>query len=60
MTFSPDGYTLAAGGEDDTVHLWNTDPATAATWICAHTGQPITRQEWALFIPTVPYSPPCR
>ena len=60
VAFSPNGTTLAAGGEDHTVHLWDISTTSVADWICATSGQPITRQEWTEFIPGRPYSPPCR
>lgn len=60
IAFSPDGHTLAAGGRDQAVRLWDTDPASATARICAGVGAPITRSEWAQFVPDEPYSPPCR
>jgi WD40 repeat protein len=60
VAFSPNQHTLAAGSDDRTVRLWDTNPQSAADMICATAGQPITRREWAQYIPGKPYQPPCR
>jgi hypothetical protein len=59
VAFSPNGQTLAVGSADGTVRLWDTNPATDATAICATAGQLITRTEWARYAPGPPYAPPC-
>jgi hypothetical protein len=41
------------------VHLWDTSPAAAKADVCAGAGQGLTRQEWATYIPGVPYRTPC-
>jgi WD40 repeat protein len=58
VAFSPNGSQLAAGDED-TVHLWDTSAATAASGICANLGQALTPAEWASYLPGVPYQAPC-
>jgi WD40 repeat protein/transcriptional regulator with XRE-family HTH domain len=59
VAFSPDGTTLAAGSQDDTTRLWMATPTSAATYACAVTGDPMTRAEWAQYMPELPYHPPC-
>jgi WD40 repeat protein len=59
VAFSPDGTTLAAGSQDDTTRLWMASPAAAATYVCSLTGDPMTRAEWAQYMPELPYNPPC-
>jgi WD40 repeat protein len=56
---SPAGGTLA-GGDDKGVHLWSTDPDAVAREVCDGVGDPITRKEWAQYVPGTPYAPPCR
>ena len=59
VAYSPSGQVLAAASNDGTVHLWMTSPAAAEAEICASTGQQLTRQEWATYVPGVPYRPAC-
>lgn len=59
IAFSRDGNTIAAGAADGSVHLWQTDPTSAAATICSAGGEPITRDEWQLYLPGVAYQPPC-
>ncbi|QOC94252.1 WD40 repeat domain-containing protein [Micromonospora craniellae] len=56
----PDRHTVVAGGADQRVYLWTTDPERAAVRICETVGDPITAEEWATYIPDRPYAPPCR
>lgn len=59
VTVSEDGRTLAAGDADGTAHLWPLDPEAVSKRICADAGKPITRAEWAQFIPDLEFRPPC-
>ena len=60
VAFSPAGTTLAAGSNDGTVRLWDTQARAAAASVCATGGQPLTRAEWADYVPGRSYAPPCR
>jgi WD40 repeat protein len=60
VAFQPGTTTLAGGGIDRKAWLWNTDPAAAATEICATTGDPITETEWNRYVPGHAYHNPCR
>jgi WD40 repeat protein/transcriptional regulator with XRE-family HTH domain len=60
VAFGQHGSVLDAGGVNGTVQLWDVDPAVAEQWICSVVGQPITQQQWGLYIPGRAYSPPCR
>ena len=59
VAFSPSGEQLAAASSDGTVRLWDSSAAGAVAAVCASAGQAITRQEWATYVPGVPYRVPC-
>ena len=59
VAFSPGGGTLAAGSADGTVRLWDTTARAAASAVCGTAGQPLTRTEWAAYLPAGSgYRPP--
>ena len=60
VAFGPRGAELAAGSADGTVRLWDTSAPAAARAVCATAGQPLTRAEWAAYLPGRRYAPPCR
>ncbi|MFJ8045465.1 helix-turn-helix domain-containing protein [Kitasatospora sp. NPDC096147] len=60
VAFASDGHTLAAGGRDRAVRLWETDPGRAAARVCAAAGAPLAAAEWARLVPERPFTPPCR
>jgi WD40 repeat protein len=57
--FSPDGHTVVTGGSDRTVRLWELDPTRAVDLICAAGGDSVSPDEWAKYLPGVPYEPVC-
>ena len=59
VAFSPDGHTLAAVGIG-TIRLWDLDVDHAIDRICATTSNNLTPEQWARYIPELPYDPPCR
>jgi WD40 repeat protein len=60
VAFNPGGQAIAAGSADGTVRLWDTSLRATAAAVCADAGQPLTRKEWAAYVPGLPYRPPCR
>ena len=59
VAFAPSGGQLAASSDDGTVHLWDVSPGAAESQACANLGQPLTRAEWNVYVPGVPYRAPC-
>ncbi|GGX81373.1 hypothetical protein GCM10010358_39660 [Streptomyces minutiscleroticus] len=59
VRFSPKGDTLATADGYGRVVLSGLDVAKAENYVCARAGMPITRAEWAQYIPDLSYAPPC-
>ena len=60
VAFSPDGATLVGAGRPNVVATWSLDPSAYARRLCAGAGDPITRDEWSVYVPGAAYAPPCR
>jgi WD40 repeat protein len=56
--YSPDGRTIASG-DGKNARLFFTGTDEAAEYVCATSGDGITRSEWSDFLPDLPYDPPC-
>ena len=59
LAFSPDGRFLVSADSANTVRLTDLNIDAAIQRICAITGGVLTRQQWDLHLPDLPYQPPC-
>lgn len=58
LAFTPSGRVLS-GGDDGRVIDWSLDVAAASGQICARAGRALTADEWAAYLPSLPYAPTC-
>jgi len=58
VAFDPDGRHLFAAGPHHQIDRWVLDENAARSALEAAVGDPITPEEWAALIPTLPYAPP--
>jgi WD40 repeat protein len=56
--FTPSGTAFAVAS-DNSVFLYDTDPAKLATQLCSYTGNSITPAQWQQDAPGIPYQNPC-
>ncbi|MCM3885921.1 WD40 repeat domain-containing protein [Frankia sp. R82] len=60
VSYTPDGRYLVGGPNQVVGFVWDTDVDRVVDRLCAGMGDPITRAEWARYLPDLPYRPPCR
>ena len=58
--FGHGGRTVAAADSSGLAWLWDIQADAAARGVCAMAGQPLARAEWDVYVPGLPYAPPCR
>jgi WD domain, G-beta repeat len=58
VAFGPDGHTLASGGYDNTIRLWNLSITDATRRICTAAGNALSPELWQQYVPLA-YQPPC-
>ncbi|GAA2065438.1 nSTAND1 domain-containing NTPase [Williamsia deligens] len=59
VAFGPGDRTVLATGAAGVVGSWNTDVDGVVRGACAMDSEPITRDEWSLYVPGMDYRPPC-
>ncbi len=60
VALSADGERVLSGGRDRTVRVRGTSPGPYFEEVCRRLERNLTRREWALFLPDIPYQPTCR
>ncbi|MGH3773764.1 MAG: hypothetical protein ACRDRW_20640, partial [Pseudonocardiaceae bacterium] len=64
VAFGPNGHILATGSDDATTILWNLSRVNdlqghAAERACSIAGGGLNRDQWARYIPGLPYEQMC-
>jgi WD40 repeat protein/transcriptional regulator with XRE-family HTH domain len=60
VQFGPGDRQVLATGAAGVVGSWNTDVAGVVDAACRIDTDPISRDEWSLYVPGLAYQPPCR
>ncbi|MEV8630905.1 hypothetical protein AB0395_04540, partial [Streptosporangium sp. NPDC051023] len=56
VAFSPDGTRLATASSDNTARVWDVNlPANPFSAVCALTGGPMSKENWAQYLPGESY-----
>ncbi|MEV5891934.1 caspase, EACC1-associated type [Nonomuraea fuscirosea] len=58
VELGPDG-TVLASASGTAAQLWGLNVEQASANVCEAAGTPVTRAEWAQYVPGRPYAPPC-
>ncbi|GGX42332.1 hypothetical protein GCM10010353_66900 [Streptomyces chryseus] len=59
LAFDSAANTLYSAGADGGTRLWNLLPQHAVQGLCQAMGNTLTRHEWKLRVPQIPYRPTC-
>jgi WD40 repeat protein len=59
VAFAPDTAFIVGAPYQVIGFVWDLDPASVVTRLCARAGDPLTREEWKQYLPGLDYDPPC-
>ncbi|MFE2839540.1 AAA family ATPase [Streptomyces mirabilis] len=59
ISYSPQSPTPYLAVTSSVVAVWNTEPSSVAGHLCLSAGDPISRAQWARYVPNTPFHAPC-
>lgn len=59
ISFSPQSPTPYLAVTSSVVAVWNVEPSSVVRHVCLSAGEPVSRAQWARYVPDLPFHAPC-